>query len=118
MLFSQSIEAIVKYFQIYLGLIFLITGGLVNAQNSDVDSLKVILENLDEDSSKVNTSMTSLMFYTGPLQVRLLTTVPKQNSLRKRSVSGKDWPKQIRRLDWVIICRVIIQRPLKTGNRL
>ncbi len=58
----------VKYLPLYLSIFFLTTGGIASAQYSEVDSLKVILENLDEDSSKVNTlnDIAYILYRTSP----------------------------------------------------
>ncbi|MCK4879930.1 MAG: tetratricopeptide repeat protein, partial [Bacteroidales bacterium] len=44
-----------KYLRFYLLLLFLFSGIITNAQDSRVDSLKMLLRSMDGDTTKVNT---------------------------------------------------------------
>ena len=59
-----------RHYPIYLFLFFLLSGVNSSAQNAEIDSLKVLLENLAEDTMKVNTlnDIASAIFRSEPAE--------------------------------------------------
>ncbi len=57
-----------KYLPLYILLFCLLSGGIASAQDTELDSLKLVLESLEEDTSRVNTlnDMAYVLYRTSP----------------------------------------------------